>query len=81
MLVILPGIGHRLLGRPASSLRSALLGGPDQRISEGRPAGIPTVCRSRTAPSTCAYGGPAGAIRGHALGSLGLPLSSNQTTP
>jgi hypothetical protein len=80
MLVILPGIDHRLRDRPASSLRSALLGGLDQRISEERPVGIPIVCRSRTAPSTFAYGGRADAIRDHAVGSLGRPLLSHQTT-
>ena len=67
---ILPDIGHRLRVHRASSLRNAVAGGPDQRISREHCDGIPTVYRLDTAPSTSAFAGPAGANRSRVVGSV-----------
>jgi hypothetical protein len=61
--------GHKLLVHRVPSSRNALPSEPAQRISEEHRGGIPNVYRPRTAPSTYACAGPAGAIRNQSVGS------------
>src|SRR4029077_9923081 len=71
-----PGTGHRFHVHRGSSYRSAFPGQLAQRISEEHRSGIPTVYRLRTAPSTSACAGVAGAIRNHVVDSSCSPSLS-----
>jgi hypothetical protein len=80
MLVILPGIGHRLRDRPASFLRSALQGGPDHGILREHLVGIPTVYRLRIGPSTFVCADARGAIQNRVADSSLFSRLCNQIT-
>jgi hypothetical protein len=80
MLVILPGIGHRLRDLPASFLRSASQGGPDHGILQEHLVGIPTVYRLRIGPSTFACADARGAILNRVVDSSLFSRLCNQIT-